>query len=143
LPGLSKSNSNNVSPLVESLARSSRDIADICEDFRQLAQRFAVISFYETRAWPGTKEPIVDKLSSVMNIAHEDQVPLEADHLQLVRFENENDDAFRLTYKRIARAAKGVPGYEPRFGYGAAAGGRNVINQYVWVGGAPGSGKRD
>ncbi|KAK3689029.1 hypothetical protein B0T22DRAFT_375769, partial [Podospora appendiculata] len=94
--------------LVRALQRDSTAIADLCEDFRHLARRYAIFSFYETHAWPGSRAPIVDKMSALMMLDHEDQVPLEAHHLDLCRFADARDAGFRMTCRRIEMAAKGV-----------------------------------
>ncbi|KAL8400455.1 hypothetical protein RB594_000734 [Gaeumannomyces avenae] len=96
------------SELVDSLTSSSPEISNICEDFRFMARRFAIVSFYETEAWPGTRDPIVDKMSARMNLEHEEQVPLAADHLNLCRFESAADPGFRTTCWHIARIARGL-----------------------------------
>lgn len=94
-------------PLVDALISNSRDITEISEDFTHLTRRYAIFSFFETQSWPGTGAPIVDKLSSLMGLDHEDKVPLDVDHMTLCRFEDETDDGFQATEKRIRRAAQG------------------------------------
>lgn len=96
------------SELVDSLTRNSSDISNICEDFRFLARRFAIVSFYETKTWPGTGALIVDKTSARMFLEHEEQVPLDADHLSLCRFESADDPGFRTTCWYISRVARGL-----------------------------------
>ncbi|KAK3317310.1 Alpha/Beta hydrolase protein [Cercophora scortea] len=111
------------SPLVQALESNSTDIADICEDFRHLARRYAIISFYETHAWPGTRAPIVDRMSALMMLDHEDQVPLEAHHLDLCRFADARDEGFRMTCRRIEMAAKGFVDAAGPLEEGGSAGG--------------------
>ncbi|KAK3900046.1 hypothetical protein C8A05DRAFT_17604 [Staphylotrichum tortipilum] len=115
------------SELVDSLTRNSPDIANLCEDFRFLARRFAIVSFYENRMWPGTRAPIVDKTSALLFLEHEEPVPLDADHMNLCRFEDAEDQGFQTTCWYISRVAQG-------FGHGLdervlvqIAGGNGVI----------------
>ncbi|KAL8296868.1 hypothetical protein RB600_002066 [Gaeumannomyces tritici] len=96
------------SQLVDSLTKNSSDISNTHEDFRFLARRFAIVSFYETMALPGTKAPVVDKLSSRMHLEHEEQVPMAADHLGLCRFNDASDPGFRTTCWYIKRVAQGL-----------------------------------
>lgn len=96
------------SKLVDALAHNSSDLSNVTEDFRFLARQFAIVSFYETEAWPGTHAPIVDRMSSTMFLDHEEQIPLEANHMDLCRFEGEADLKFRLVSRRIQQVAKGV-----------------------------------
>ena len=93
---------------MDALARDSPDVEAICEDFRHLARRYAIASFYETEAWPGTQAAIVDKSSALMMLDHEEQVPFEANHVEMVRFEGARDPHFVMTYKMIQRISKGV-----------------------------------
>ncbi|EJT79104.1 hypothetical protein GGTG_04193 [Gaeumannomyces tritici R3-111a-1] len=96
------------SQLVDSLTKNSSDISNLHEDFRFLARRFAIVSFYETMALPGTKALVVDKLSSRMHLEHEEQVPMAADHLGLCRFNDASDPGFRTTCWYIKRVAQGL-----------------------------------
>ncbi|KAE8441038.1 hypothetical protein EG329_006075 [Mollisiaceae sp. DMI_Dod_QoI] len=97
----------DASPLVEALKRDSRDVLDISEDFRFLAERYALVSFYEMDAWPNTRAPIVSKGSALLHLTHEDQVPLPANHADMVRFEGLDDPMFEQVENRIKVAAKG------------------------------------
>jgi hypothetical protein len=96
------------SELVDSLTRNSSYIANLCEDFRILPRRFAIVSFYETRVWPGTRAPIVDKTSALLYLEHEEPVPLDADHMNLCRFKNARDQSFQTTCWYIWRVAQGL-----------------------------------
>ncbi|CZR62803.1 uncharacterized protein PAC_12700 [Phialocephala subalpina] len=107
--GTTKDQSADRSPLVEALKVFSRDVQDISEDFRFLAGSYALFSFYETDVWPGTRAPIVSKDSALLNLPHEDQVPLAANHVEMVRFDGLEDSKFMQVEKRIQRAAKGLP----------------------------------
>jgi hypothetical protein len=82
-------------------------VLDISEDFRSLAMSYALVSFYETYAWPGTRYTVVSKGSSLLNLPHEDQIPLAADHTGMVRFDGLDDPMFLQVEKRINYAAKG------------------------------------
>ncbi|KAK4236387.1 hypothetical protein C8A03DRAFT_16968 [Achaetomium macrosporum] len=96
------------SRLVDSLARNSWDISNICEDLRFLARRFVIVSFYETEVWPGTNAPIVDMMSALMHLDNEERNPLEASHMDLCRFTGHDDAGFQLTSRYIAQAAQGL-----------------------------------
>ncbi|KAK3314382.1 hypothetical protein B0H66DRAFT_607606 [Apodospora peruviana] len=126
---------SRVSALVEALETNSKDIAGICEDFRCRARNYAIVSFFETFAWPGTSSTIVGRMSALMNLDHEDQVPLDAHHMDLCRFESERDPAFKRTYLRIKKAAKGNLSNGGQAG--AGMGGGVTYNQYVIYGGQP------
>ncbi|KAL1836741.1 hypothetical protein VTJ49DRAFT_4716 [Mycothermus thermophilus] len=92
-------------PLVDALVRGSTEISDLCEDFKFLAPRFQIASFYETRKWPGTNRPILDKLSALMFVACEESMPLDKHHVEICRFWGAEDDGFRHTCDFIMRMA--------------------------------------
>ncbi|RYP59386.1 hypothetical protein DL769_008561 [Monosporascus sp. CRB-8-3] len=96
-------------PLVDALKRESRDVLEISEDFRFLACSYALVSFYELHVWPGTREQIVHKSSALLNLEHERQVPLEANHADMCRFDGLKDPLFVQVVKRIKDAANGGP----------------------------------
>ena len=80
---------------------------DISEDFRFLARSYALVSFYETHVWPGTRDCIVAKGSSLLNLEHEDQIPLASNHTDMVKFDGLDDPMFVQVEKRINAAARG------------------------------------
>lgn len=88
------------------LARSSRDVFEISEDFCHLADNYYIASFYELRAWPGTDSVIVDRGSALMMLRHEVKVPVEATHAEMVQFEDEEDPGFEMVVARIEEAAR-------------------------------------
>ncbi|KAL2266765.1 hypothetical protein VTJ83DRAFT_6117 [Remersonia thermophila] len=92
-------------PLVDALVRGSSEISNLCEDFRFLAPRFKITSFYELRKWPGTRKPILDKYSALMYVACEEPVPLDKDHVEMCRFWGKEDEGFQHTCNSIARMA--------------------------------------
>lgn len=96
------------SKLVDSLTNNSSDIWNICEDFRVLARRFAIVSFYETEMWPGTSAPVVDKTSALMHLDHEQQMPLAVNHADLCRFMDAEDPGFMLTCGFLRRIAQDI-----------------------------------
>ncbi|KAF8865941.1 hypothetical protein BDZ45DRAFT_668346 [Acephala macrosclerotiorum] len=95
------------SPLVKALKRDSHVVLDISDDFRSLTTSYALVSFYETFAWPHTEAAIVPKSSALLGLAHEDQVPLAADRAEMVRFDGLDDPMFVQVERRIRKAAKG------------------------------------
>lgn len=64
------------------------------------------MSFYETRTLPGTRSTVVDKMSALMHLEHEEWVPLDADHINLCRFADPQDWGFRITSRCILRFAE-------------------------------------
>jgi uncharacterized protein YifE (UPF0438 family) len=46
---------------------------------------------------------IVEKHSALLETNHEEQIPVDADHSAMCKFETESDDTFEKVYKRIRR----------------------------------------
>lgn len=45
----------------------------------------------------------MEKRSALLDISHEEQVPVDADHSAMCKFETDKDDTFEKVYKRIKR----------------------------------------
>ncbi|KAI1168207.1 Alpha/Beta hydrolase protein [Nemania serpens] len=90
------------------LTRNSEGLYNISEDFRHLASRYAIISFYEEHAYNRLwGKVIVDRDSAIMALQHEDFMMLSGTHTSMCRFSRE-DDQFDAVWRRIRRASKGV-----------------------------------
>jgi hypothetical protein len=46
---------------------------------------------------------IVEKHSALLEIEHEEQIPIDANHSVIYKFEADSDDTFKKVYKRIRR----------------------------------------
>ena len=46
---------------------------------------------------------IVEKHSALLEVPNEEQIPVDADHSAMCKFEREEDDTFERVYKRIRR----------------------------------------
>jgi hypothetical protein len=46
---------------------------------------------------------IVEKYSALLEVEHEDQIPVDANHSAMCKFEVDSDDIFEKVYKRIQR----------------------------------------
>ncbi|KAK3689560.1 hypothetical protein B0T22DRAFT_362710, partial [Podospora appendiculata] len=85
---------NEPSALVKAITKNSRDLAEISEDFCQIAPQYTIKSFYETLPWRDTNEQIVDKMSSLILIDSEIAEAVDADHLAMCKFADEDDPTF-------------------------------------------------
>lgn len=96
-----------VSPLVSSLIDGASDLVDISEDFVEVAARIPrIVSFYETRAWPGEGFCIVDSSRASMMIENEERQEVDANHVEMCQFEDVNDPTFESLCNYIERATK-------------------------------------
>jgi hypothetical protein len=46
---------------------------------------------------------IVEKHSALLEVEHEEQIPIDADHSAMCKFEADSNDTFEKVYKRIRR----------------------------------------
>jgi hypothetical protein len=46
---------------------------------------------------------IVEKHSALLEANHEEQIPVDADHSTMCKFETDGDDTFEKVYKRVKR----------------------------------------
>jgi hypothetical protein len=46
---------------------------------------------------------IVEKHSALLEVEHEEQIPIDANHSAMCKFEADSDDTFEKVYKRIRR----------------------------------------
>lgn len=95
-------------------------------DFRHQANSYAIVSFYEVltisplstvvscrvlfssnlgnaKATCMHTSQIVNEGSATMNLAHEEIIPVSANHINICKFESPNDPTFELVYMRINR----------------------------------------
>ncbi|KAK0708683.1 hypothetical protein B0H67DRAFT_456991, partial [Lasiosphaeris hirsuta] len=92
------------SRLVEMITRSSRDLAEISEDFCQIAPNFVIRTFYETLPWKDTGKTVVAKMDAHMYIDNEVPVLVPADHLGMCQFDDDEDATFQLLCEVVSGA---------------------------------------
>ncbi|KAK0706163.1 hypothetical protein B0T26DRAFT_602542, partial [Lasiosphaeria miniovina] len=80
--------------LLAAMIRDSGDLAEISEDFTEVAPKYKIISFFEMVTWQNTGELIVDMTSARLDIHGERVVGVNADHLGICRFADENNMTF-------------------------------------------------
>lgn len=72
-------------------------------DFRFQLPDYEVYSFFELRPMKGLSTPVVEKHSALLEVSHEEQVPVDADHSAMCKFETDKDD----TFERCTRGSRG------------------------------------
>ncbi|KAI8633498.1 hypothetical protein F5Y19DRAFT_413884 [Xylariaceae sp. FL1651] len=87
---------------IKALTRDSSVLNTITDDFRQLLEDFQIISFWETLPL-GRFGLVVDPRSAVLGLpgTREKQVPLDADHRSMCKFESEEDCRYQLVASNI------------------------------------------
>ncbi|KAK5658169.1 hypothetical protein OQA88_2142 [Cercophora sp. LCS_1] len=94
--------------LFSTLKMHSEGLLDVSDEFRYIAHRYALITFYEQHIHPMLRDPIVTKTSAIMGIAHEDIMMLGGNHSSMCKFA-EKDPRFEAVSRSIQSAAKGPP----------------------------------
>ena len=108
--------------LIKDLERSSKLLDSINEDFRHVADRLKLVSFYETRKTSlGSVSSIliVEKQSAVLGYPGETIIPLDADHRNMCKFPSNQDPAY-ITVRDILAGvvANASEAIVPRGDYG-------------------------
>lgn len=49
---------------------------------------------------------VVEKYSSVLDIVEEDQLPVDANHVEMCKFGSQDDETYEKVYKRVLRILK-------------------------------------
>ncbi|KAK5215750.1 hypothetical protein LTR47_009949 [Exophiala xenobiotica] len=89
--------------LLTALQTNSEVLLRLTTDFRFQLPDYEVYSFFELRPMKGLSSLIVEKHSALLETNHEEQIPVDADHSAMCKFETENDDTFEKVYKRMKR----------------------------------------
>ncbi|KXX73725.1 Protein SERAC1 [Madurella mycetomatis] len=106
---LSNQRSSKFIPILET---HSEELLEISQDFRGWAPQYALASFYEQEPYPTLKTVVVDKMSAIMGLAHEDILMLGGTHTSMCKF-SQGDPRFDSVWRYIDRAAKGPPSLRP------------------------------
>ncbi|KAK7542387.1 WD40 repeat-containing protein [Phyllosticta citribraziliensis] len=93
---------------VQDLVKTSTTIEDVNEQFRHIAPKLLIYSFYETLATAigPTKIKILEKESSVLGYPSEISIPLDADHHDVCKFSSPRDK----NYTTVLNTLKDIMG---------------------------------
>ncbi|KAH8693883.1 hypothetical protein BGW36DRAFT_463515 [Talaromyces proteolyticus] len=89
--------------LMAALQTNSDILLRLTSDFRHQLPDYQIYSFYEQRPMKGFSGLIVEKYSALLEVNHEEQIPVDADHSAMCKFETDSDDTFEKVYKRVKR----------------------------------------
>ncbi|KAI0513339.1 hypothetical protein F5B22DRAFT_249177 [Xylaria bambusicola] len=94
--------------LLSHLNYDSDILRKITDEARARLENMTVVSFYETEPTPPLSGLIVDRTSAIMNIDHEDVIPLWENHRDMCRFSGETESC-----KQVCRALRRIT-YQPQ-----------------------------
>ncbi|KAK5202612.1 hypothetical protein LTR41_011644 [Exophiala xenobiotica] len=89
--------------LLSALQTNSDVLLQLTTNFRFQLPDYEVYSFFELRPMKGLSSLIVEKHSALLETNHEEQIPVDADHSAMCKFETEDDPTFEKVYKRVNR----------------------------------------
>ncbi|OHF02107.1 NACHT and WD domain-containing protein [Colletotrichum orchidophilum] len=92
-------------PFITELVAGSSMLEKVNENFRQVARKLQIVSFYETRPTPVSELNqimILDKDSSVLGYPGEISKPLDANHSDLCKYDSQNDPRY-ITVRNVLK----------------------------------------
>jgi len=90
--------------LINALENNSDELQQLNTHFKVQSLRYHIVSFYEQR--PIHLDLVVEKQSVLLDVEHEDAIPVYADHRQMCKFEKDDDDTFQTVWKKIEQIRK-------------------------------------
>jgi hypothetical protein len=92
---------------IRALKQNSRELEVISEDFRPLAERYSIVSFWEEDMLEGLGLVVVPKHSAVLGLPREDHSSLGGDHRSMVVFRSVEDTRFETVWRAIKKIIPG------------------------------------
>ncbi|KAE9375017.1 ankyrin [Stipitochalara longipes BDJ] len=87
--------------LKSALKPRANELFEINDAFAGVKGSIVIVNFYEQKHMKGLDELIVDKDSAVLYFENEESIPIFRDHRELIRFDNSEDDAYRLVFQTL------------------------------------------
>jgi hypothetical protein len=120
------------SRLLRALQTNSDSLMRLTSDFRFQLPRYQIVSFYEQRpmnTFSGLVrynktpcrciiymyidlEQIVEKHSALLDVDGEEQIPVDANHRDMCKFEGRDNGVYEKVFKRLGRMLKGKDGIQ-------------------------------
>ncbi|RDL41952.1 Uncharacterized protein BP5553_01931 [Venustampulla echinocandica] len=91
------------SKLLSALETNSDTLARLTSDFRHQLPQYEIVSFYERKPLGIFKKESVEKQSALLEVAREDQIPVDANHRDMCKFSGRDDGDYEKLFKRIRR----------------------------------------
>ncbi|CAO1596345.1 hypothetical protein XANCAGTX0491_000196 [Xanthoria calcicola] len=125
----------NPMQFIAELAAGSQTLQKLNEQFRHVAPKLQIVSFYETRPTTLIKKTqimVLEKDSSILGYPGEISKPLDADHHGVCKYESPNDSRY-ITIRNILKSlvGKSKPKGEPQASIGQAS--RVNFEEYLSV----------
>ncbi|KAH7069381.1 Alpha/Beta hydrolase protein [Paraphoma chrysanthemicola] len=80
--------------LIKDLKTNSQPLVQVSEDFRPIADKYKIVSFFEEDGILGTSNLVVPRSSALLEIPNEIPVPFEGNHMDICRFGADDEDRF-------------------------------------------------
>ncbi|MCJ1267070.1 hypothetical protein MMC22_006955, partial [Lobaria immixta] len=94
------------SRLLKALQTNSDVLLRLTSDFRHQLSQYHIVSFYEQQPMRIFSDLIVEKHSALLEVEHEEQIPVDANHSMMCKFETNGNETYEKVYKRIRRMSR-------------------------------------
>ncbi|MCJ1255882.1 Kinesin light chain 3 [Lignoscripta atroalba] len=94
------------SQLLNALQVNSEFLMGLTSNFKFQLPNYQVVSFYELRPTKPFSTLVVEKCSALLEINGEDQIPVDANHSDMCKFEARSDEVYEKLSKRLNRMLK-------------------------------------
>lgn len=95
------------SRLLNALRTNSDSLMQLTSNFRFQLPRYQIVSFYEQRPMTMFSSLIVDKHSALLEVEGEEQIPVDANHSEMCKFDGRDNEVYEKVFKSLGRMLKG------------------------------------
>ncbi|RYP42779.1 hypothetical protein DL768_010231 [Monosporascus sp. mg162] len=118
---------------VADLKRNSRAVQVINDEFRHFSAGLELWSFYETHNMKLSSSPIVDPESAVLGYREEKQIPMNADHRSICKFETPFDANYTILRNALASTVGNMTAAMPMLKLNGKRDGIKDLKKYLEV----------
>lgn len=94
--------------LINALQSNSGALMRLTTDFRSQLPKYQVYSFYEMKPMKMLSGLVVEKHSALLEIDGEEQIPVDANHVDMCKFTGQGDAVYQKIFKRIRRMVREI-----------------------------------
>ncbi|KAI9889263.1 MAG: hypothetical protein M1814_005638 [Vezdaea aestivalis] len=91
------------SKLLDALRQNSDELYKLSSNFQYQLPRLEIVSFYKSKPMKIGSSLIVEKVSALLCVHNEEGIAVDADHSQMCKFKERDDDTYEKCFKQIRR----------------------------------------
>ncbi|KAF2732491.1 hypothetical protein EJ04DRAFT_513855 [Polyplosphaeria fusca] len=127
LERLGKAAATEVPPNIKAaLEMHSIELLDLADDFLDIdsirRRELKIFSFFEELNYPGLGERVVDETSARLHVPDETYLGINANHVTMVKFENENNKTFKTVCGEVEDVADAADAGKPELQRSSSSG---------------------